>query len=145
MRVGFTGTRQGTTCEQHKALADWFKANAAEVEEFHHGCCLGADAEAAEVATSFGRPVVHGHPSNSGSWTNRAALYDADVKYPKKPPLDRNKDIVDACDLLLACPKDDDEGRVLGGTGHTIRYARKQRKPVIIFWPDGRVTDDAIA
>ena len=59
-----------------------------------------------------------------------------------KPPLDRNRDIVDACDVLIATPKDFVE-ELRSGTWATVRYARKQRKPLVIVWPNGETTTEA--
>jgi len=53
-----------------------------------------------------------------------------------KPPLVRNRDIVDECDLLVACPGSDHE-ELRSGTWACIRYARKVKRKTIIIWPDG--------
>jgi outer membrane protein insertion porin family len=55
-------------------------------------------------------------------------------------PLDRNRAIVDSCDVLIACPKGPEEQR--SGTWATVRYARKQKKRIVIIWPDGEVTEE---
>jgi hypothetical protein len=62
------------------------------------------------------------------------------VEYPPKPYLERNRDIVDSTELLIACPKDMTESS--GGTWATVRYARKQKKPIVVVWPDGSVTEE---
>jgi hypothetical protein len=49
-----------------------------------------------------------------------------------KPFLDRNKDIVNSCDILIACPENDIEV-LRSGTWSTIRYAKKINKPVLLF------------
>ena len=59
-----------------------------------------------------------------------------------KMPLDRNKDIVQEVELLVACPRQSfEEGR--SGTWATIRAAFKAGKQVTIIWPDGRVQHNA--
>lgn len=143
MKIGFTGSREGTRSrEQHEALARWLAAHLAvnPASEFHHGCCVGADAEATALAdVSKPRPAIHGHRSTLAGMEDAEAVAACDVLYREKPPLDRNRDIVNACDVLLACPKGPEEMR--SGTWATIRYAFKRRKPTVIFWPDGTVTD----
>lgn len=62
-----------------------------------------------------------------------------DIRDPL-PPLERNHRIVDACDVLIACPKDAQE-QLRSGTWATVRYARKQGKRVIVITPDGTVED----
>lgn len=67
---------------------------------------------------------------------DRDALALADVVHEPRPPLERNRDVVDASDVLLACPGGMAEEQ-RSGTWATIRYARKAGKPVVIVWPDG--------
>lgn len=136
MRVGFTGTRDGMTVEQHKTLCGWLRANGPEITELHHGCCVGADDEAWDAFKTFANYAeAHAHPSNLKGMTSESALYLCDVKHDPKPPLDRNRDIVDSCDLLIACPKGDEERR--SGTWATVRYARKVGRQILIIAPDG--------
>lgn len=118
--------------------------------EIHHGCCVGADHEfhVAVIRNGIGsgeytHGPVHAHPCTIEAMVDRGSLELADEVHPAKPPLDRNRDIVDACDVLLACPKGPEEQR--SGTWATVRYARKQGKRVVIFWPDGRVDDSTAA
>lgn len=56
------------------------------------------------------------------------------IEYPVKPPLKRNYDIVDACDILLAAPRTLTE-ELRSGTWATIRYARKTGKKYLILAP----------
>lgn len=57
------------------------------------------------------------------------------------PYMERNRAIVDASDVLIACPYEIVEpefGR--SGTWSTIRYALTiPNFPVVIIWPNGRV------
>lgn len=138
LALGFTGTRKGLTSAQREALYDWFGTNN-EWFEFHHGCCLGADASAADIAyhrNVKGRLVAR--PCNIPSMTSENAIRLSHVVHDPLPPLDRNKLIVDACDLLLACPGGFKE-ELRSGTWATIRHARKTDKPRLFFYPDGRV------
>lgn len=142
MKIGFTGTRDGMTTEQHRAVIAWAKT--AGATEFHHGCCLGADDDAWEIFTSgpdlgFARPKTIAHPPIGERWLARNSKFLSDEVRPARDYLDRNRCIVDACDVLAACPKGPEEQR--SGTWSTIRYARKQGKRVVIFWPDGEATE----
>lgn len=153
MRVGFTGTREGMTLKQHWRVSDWFHyprdGSAPRVPtEFHHGCSVGADAD---LVTTIMRgrigatddrtwADIHAHPCTLDGMVDRGAEALSSEVHPAKPPLERNRDIVDSCDVLLACPKTMDEEQ-RSGTWATIRYARKVGRPVVIFWPDGKVTE----
>jgi hypothetical protein len=136
--VGFTGTREGMSEFQLKEFRDrmiMLKVGGSKI--LHHGGCIGADLEAHIVARALGF-VMHVHPSNikhmqaklrCGTWT---------VYLEEKKPLDRNKDIVKVCDILIAAPFTESEIH-RSGTWATIRYARKKDKDHIIIYPSGRV------
>lgn len=57
-----------------------------------------------------------------------------DIAMTEKPPLIRNRDIVNAGELLIATPKLDVEEQ-RSGTWAAIRYARKIGKPIILIYP----------
>lgn len=153
LKVGFTGTREGMTVRQWLNLADWFTDRATDQprtpSEVHHGCCVGADAEFV-LAVIRGRvgetenrswAEIHGHPSNLTAMTDRQIIEQCDVVRPELPPLDRNQRIVDATNILLACPRlESEEHR--SGTWATIRYARSIGRPVVIFYPSGMISID---
>jgi predicted Rossmann fold nucleotide-binding protein DprA/Smf involved in DNA uptake len=82
----------------------------------------------------------HAHPGPDGP---ARAYCEAEEVRPQRPYLDRNRDIVAASDVLIACPKGPEQRR--SGTWSTVRYARQARLPILIVWPDGEVSDDAIA
>lgn len=126
MKVGFTGTRKGMSPRQRRQLAAILHA----VTEIHHGDCVGADEQAHELAVEAGiRRVVH-PPSNPGkrAW---CGIDDGSTVLPAKPYLARNRDIVDACDVLMAAPYGPEEVR--SGTWSTVRYARKIGKATRIL------------
>jgi hypothetical protein len=62
-----------------------------------------------------------------------------------KPYLDRDRDIVDATDLLIATPfhayTEAHLNYAAGGTWYTVRYAINRGKPVKLIDPDGTVHD----
>jgi hypothetical protein len=53
-----------------------------------------------------------------------------------RPPLVRNKIIVDRSELLIATPFHEKE-ILRSGTWMTIRYARSKVIPVLFIWPEG--------
>lgn len=116
--------------------------------EFHHGCCVGADEETAcnvhfarrlpQNQEAWGsRCKIHAHPSDLKGMVSDLAKEVSDVVMPSKAPLDRNKTIVNACDVLIACPKGPEEQR--SGTWATVRYARKQGKRIMVIESDGTI------
>jgi hypothetical protein len=131
--VGFTGTRIGMTIEQRGALARTLDELAPT--EAHHGDCVGADAEFAKLVNERLPPeAVHVHPPKENR-LRALANVPGNMVHEVKHYLDRNEDIVDACDVLVAAPKSDNN--VEGGTGFTIRYARRVGRPRIILSPTG--------
>lgn len=131
MKIGFTGTRQGMSQVQkdslYRILEDYREAG--EVE-FHHGDCLGADDEAHDIAIQTHCSVVV-HPPKIATF--RAFRHEAGVKVlPPKDYFDRNHDIVDATDFLIAAPKTDHE-ELRSGTWATVRYADKKGKKVTLL------------
>lgn len=145
MRVGFSGTRDDMTDAQRRAFIHWCEQSPAA--EFHHGCCIGADETAWEVSSSreagFPEPkprVVAHPPTNRSLLCNTAEMFADEVR-PAADYLVRNRAIVDACDVLLAAPKGPEEQR--SGTWATVRHGRKQGKRIVLFWPDGSVTEES--
>lgn len=130
--IGFTGSQLGSTPEQRAVL--WQLLEGAT--EFHHGDCIGADAEAHQVAVRRGIPVVVHPPVNE---SKRAWCTDGDVTVlPPLPYLVRNHSISDTCDTIVAAPSGPEVLR--SGTWATVRYARKTGTPVIVIAPDGTVS-----
>jgi hypothetical protein len=134
MKLGFTGTRRGMTTKQAETFQQVLKS--CNPGEFHHGDCIGADDEAADIAHDFLLPdmiVVHPptddtHRAFNGSGNER-------MREPKTH-FARNRDIVDETDMLIAAPYES-EHQKRGGTWYTVDYAKKKRRRVIIIWPDG--------
>jgi hypothetical protein len=127
--IGFTGTRQGMSQKQKRKLSKLL-ANIPEEIIFHHGDCIGADAEAHKIAKRLGYTIAIHPPINS----LYRAFCSADILYWAKPYLERNKEIVDMCSLLIVCPKENTEVLRLG-TWSTKRYAQKRDKELIIIKP----------
>ena len=66
------------------------------------------------------------------------AFCKSDFILPTKDYLERNQDIVDSCDILIAFPATETED-LRSGTWATIRYARKQNKKIIIINTNGKI------
>lgn len=134
--VGFTGTARGMTdaqkSELRRGLHDLWQMGFAY---FHHGDCIGADAEAHTIALSLGYKVVLHPPSDPKA---RAFCQVYHLCHPEESYLTRNQDIVGEADILIAAPAGDSELR-RSGTWATIRYGRAAHKTVTIITPAGRV------
>lgn len=131
MKIGFTGTQQGMTDAQKDRVIKYLNSNE-KAQEFHHGDCIGADAQACAIADDLNLHIVC-HPP-------LIADKRAFTKYHEiREPLDylaRNKAIVHETELILATPKEHNEV-IRSGTWSTIRYARKIGRPLIVIFPDG--------
>ncbi len=127
MKIGFTGTQTGLSPDQRGTLYV-YAATCSIKDEFHHGDCIGADAEAHDIFGLMDVPIVIHPPVNEAKRAFRKGTV-----LPAKDYLARNHDIVDACDVLIACPSGKEKLR--SGTWATIRYARKIGKPVRIIEP----------
>lgn len=140
-RIGFTGTREGMTENQKIFLEAYFKIVKSLQEAdfcFHHGDCIGADEQAHRILyDNIGGRLIYLHPPHNDKL--RAKLdSECSYVYPTRQYLERNHDIVDATDYLIAAPKEAEE-TTKSGTWATIRYAKKQKKNVIIVRPDGSI------
>ena len=133
--VGFTGTREGMTQKQKEMLhAELLRPTFADAF-FHHGDCIGADAEAHDIAERL-ELRINIHPSDRIAGRALKKPNKGGNLWPPKPPLERNAIIVAAADVLIACPKQMQEV-LRSGTWATVRYARKKGIEVTIIYPDG--------
>lgn len=125
-KIGFTGSRNGMSKIQKDKLKNILKEY--EDFEFHHGDCVGADADSHKMAREFGGFIII-HPSKNSILQ---AYCDGDKRLPKEDYLKRNQNIVDLTDFLIAAPEKPVD-IVRSGTWSTIRYAKKQKKEVFIL------------
>lgn len=146
MKIGFTGTRQGMTPGQKEEFERIFLGICPT--EFHHGDCVGADADAhvivlrhavrhnPEIAEidELDYTEIHIHPPTE---ERLRAFKEGDRLHPARPYQERNMDIVLSCNTMIACPGGYEE-ELRSGTWATIRKARGQGRPVLVIWPDGR-------
>lgn len=134
MKVGFTGTQTGLTDEQIELIVEVLAA-LEELTEMHHGDCIGADAQFYTIVRTL-RPnaKIYSHPPTKD---DKRAFTESDIVYNPKPYLDRNKDIVEDADVMIACPKEQQE-ILRSGTWATARHSRKTGVPLVIIYPDGK-------
>ncbi len=133
MKVGFTGTQKGMTLKQRTNAQEYIRGGI----EFHHGDCKGADEQANFIASCRGLRIVI-HPPNKSAKRAFCVTNSKGEVRPTKGYIERNHDIVDETDMLVATPSTMKE-EVRSGTWATIRYARKQNKKIIILFPSGTI------
>lgn len=127
VKVGFTGTQQGMSKWQEACLKELLVQ--LSCTELHHGDCIGADAEAHNIARQLGGIKVVGYPCDIES--KRAHCLVDEVKAVLKP-LVRNKLIVQSVEYLIVAPRTNEE-ELRSGTWSTYRYARQVGKPLKIL------------
>lgn len=149
-RIGFTGTRNGMTQAQKDSLfgiIDYFGCFKGTVTEIHHGDCVGADEEFDNAVTGTLKPgtvtrVIH--PPVDTEHQARCAEKDSSTFYKEtilsvpQTHLKRNRNVVEASDILIATPEQDSDPG-WGGTWYTYNYARKHDKPTYLIQPSGNV------
>lgn len=129
MKLGFTGTRRGLSELQVMVLARVLTA--LHPKQFLHGDCVGSD-EAAHDLVRIIEPtceIILHPPMKEGT----RARTRPDKSHPPRPYLQRNRDIVDGCDILVATPGGPERTR--SGTWSTVRYAHKEGVPTIVVMP----------
>jgi hypothetical protein len=134
MRIGFTGSQDGMSARQLQALRVILLSTKAT--ELHHGDCIGADAQAdALVRQLNGQGLTHIdvviHPPIDPK--KRAfCAQPGDAVWEPLPYLERNRDIVDSANMVIAGPKSGNEV-ARSGTWATVRYARKIGREVRVL------------
>ena len=134
MIIGFTGTHKGMTDEQYIAVQqlvqDFFDPE--YTHEYHHGDCVGADAQFDGICKHYDNAFAYIHPPENA----KARAFCSGYEFPKKPYLVRNHDIVDSVDVMIATPGTMHEV-LRSGTWATVRYTRKCKKQLIVVYPNG--------
>lgn len=142
VEIGFTGTREGLTDAQRQQLKLCFEMMKLGASKFfavilHHGSCVGADEQVHMMAWTMGMQRAVHPPTDE----KLMAVCIGERRYEPKPYLERNKDIVNAGQILIACPKEttDPISTRSSGTWSTIRYAMYYgHKPVLVIFADGK-------
>lgn len=136
LHVGFTGTQFGMTTDQMitvlKVLAT-LKPYAV-----HHGDCIGADEELDTIARrllKISHIVIH-PPTDMSKRAFCPVTWVTTVFKDPKPYLERNQDIVDECNPIIATPFSAKQQQ-RSGTWSTMRKTLKAEKDLITVWPSG--------
>ena len=128
MKVGFTGTRQGMSQHQKEQFVlEMLKLNPTE---FHHGDCIGADAEAHDIVREFFpniRIIIHPPISVKLRAFKKGNEYKDSESY-----ISRNHNIVDTVEYMFGAPKSNNE-ELRSGTWATIRYTKKINKTITVL------------
>jgi hypothetical protein len=130
--LGFTGTRNGMTPEQKKAVENWvimLKPSFAI-----HGDCIGADEDFHQIVKAVWPDVPVTTYYVPGPLR---ANCSASKQLEFKGHLSRNDKIVKDCTFLLATPPSE-HPLSRGGTWYTIRRAVKKFRPGKIITPSGQ-------
>lgn len=141
-----TGTSRGGT-EAQKA---WFRSLLLDLKPrtLRHGACVGWDEQAVIIARqTLGKLQVIAHPgvfmANPDNLSHRSdrAIELSDEVVPEATMLKRNRFMVSLADAVAGAPafrlEEREEAVTAGGTWYTLQYARTQRVPVHIGYPDG--------
>lgn len=138
--IGFTGSRYGMTDIQRAVLRDFLINEYLDAEEdgetdlwFRHGDCIGADAEAHDMAFRLGYEIAIFPPSENKyrAFKKQYTTIDSCRSYHE-----RNRVIVDGCDILVGCPRSITDQK--GGTWYTIRYCKHLSRRLVVIQPDGK-------
>jgi len=134
--VSFSGSQHGLTNKQEEELLGLLRQLKPELGI--HGACIGGDDIFDKLCVMEGidRLVF---PSNhlAKRIPNQELLHRQPPRVTIRPPkqaLDRNRDIITAGDVLIACPRQQYE-IVRSGTWTTIRAAKKVGMVVYILKP----------
>lgn len=142
--VGFTATRRALRDEEREWVEELLRLYYRPRAQFHHGDCVGGDAYGFEVARNLGYRTV-AHPPNDNRYR---AHTTSDVVMPPLDYLERNRQIVLHCGILVAVPAQPEHSGRGSGTWMTVRYARDRVKGRIVRnwwiekdpWLDRRLT-----
>lgn len=134
--LGVTATRKGLLLPQMGVAIKIFRALAPDLEAFHHGDCVGGDAELHQLMRKVADNVwIVGHLPEDSS---QRAFCKCDAVTKPLPYIKRNHAIVEVSQLMLAFPGEYTMRLRGSGTWATIRWAQA-RKPLIIVFPHGKV------
>ena len=131
LKYGFTGTRSGLNDSQKKSIIKLLQQNINNGSiEIHHGDCVGADKDFHDICVSLSdkiKIIIHPPTDNKLRAFCKSEFIEKEKSY-----LERNKDIVNKSDILIACPFSSEE-QLRSGTWSTIRYAKKLNKNVLLY------------
>lgn len=120
MIVGVTGTRDGMSQKQFSEVSAYL--DTINITEFHHGDCVGVDAEMHEIIRDrFPDAKIVIHPPQS-DYLQAHCIGDESRK--PAPYIERDQNNVNAVDHLIGIPLTPTYKRG-SGTWFTIEYAKK--------------------
>lgn len=129
--IGITGTRKGLNQKQRIEIEEFLsQIPDRSTSELHHGDCVGVDVEVAEIARKLGFITVSHPPLNS----KMQAHHKSDHIRAPAEYLERNREIVDEVELMLAAPLEETI-KATSGTWYTMNYSIHKKKPIVIFFP----------
>ena len=133
MKIGITATRKGANELQLFWLESKLRQLYKPGGEFHHGDCIGGDAQGFEIAKAIGYKTV-AHPPECDRYR---AFTESDIILPPRPYMSRNYAIVITVDRLLVVPHDWEDKERRSGTWATKRMAQRHKKPYdVLIWKD---------
>jgi hypothetical protein len=138
IKYGFTGTRDGMNNKQKEQIEKLLQndVNKGKKITVIHGDCVGADEDFHNICQSISEDIIiriyPGYNKFENENNKLRANCKGDYIAKSRPYLDRNRDIVNDCDILIGCPKSNVEEQ-RSGTWYTIRYARKIEKQSIVI------------
>jgi hypothetical protein len=134
--LGFTGSRKGMTHGQKRRV----RLLLAELKptRVHHGDCVGSDAQMDALAREAGSEIVIHPPSDPKlrAWCFRGA--PTDQCWTARPYMERNQEIVNRVEALVATP-DTLREVARSGTWATVRMARAKGIPIYLALPTGKL------
>lgn len=143
--IGMTGTRNGMTRAQmaiaFQLLKDVKDGNPDSAIVLHQGDAVGADLEFHKMAVTFFDWWIEIHPPLNAkyrAYSERVCPSKKIIVNEPREYMARNRDIVDASEMMFGAPKEQDEV-LRSGTWSAIRYTKKVNKPIHIIFPDGSV------
>jgi hypothetical protein len=143
IRIGFTGTREIPSSEQGFWFTDAIlQYGIGQIDEFHHGCCIGSDEFAHQVAKACEVKLIVLHPPLKHEFEMKYTEWDYAncVWYPRKDYLARDRDIVDCSTRMYGLAKADTKlDTMRSGTWYTARQSIKRGRVIDLCYPDGKV------
>lgn len=133
VRIGFTGNRYGLNQSQIEEIKKIIESHDNIIVS--HGDCVGSDTEFHNICVSYKEQFnknisIHIYPSFNPVMR---AFNKGDVIMKEKQYLQRNLDIINNSDMLIACPVDKNVEEMRSGTWVTIRHAKKQGMTIHIL------------
>lgn len=141
LALGVTGSRWGMSQRQKIHFLEYI--GVAPMNSFHHGGCIGTDIECEDLMWELGfRVEMNVYPATMKKWdpmwdakhvhqyTQKVLDERKQIIHEAAHPLERNKTIARAVDILLAYPGADSRG-----TYHAVNMGKRYHKHVIVTPP----------